>query len=185
MQWRDQSETLALAPHEAVFETLNGADRARLKEIDNALPRVVIAGPCLRTIREDVDLSTEERGGLLLGRAYASKNGTEAQVIVAERSVASRAFNSTGVSLRMESEIWELARPLLKDGMIVVGWYHSHPNLGAFFSETDRITQRNFFRNPFSLGVVIDPVRNELCAFVGPDSTDIPLENVIITEGEP
>jgi proteasome lid subunit RPN8/RPN11 len=72
---------------------------------------------------------------------------------------------------------------LLTDGTIVVGWYSSHPHLGAFFSETDRTTQHNFFRNAFSLGLVIDPVRNELCAFVGPDSTPIPDENVIVTEG--
>jgi len=184
MQWQDQSEILALPPHEALIETLCTVDRVRLNEIDNALPRVLIADGCLRTMRDDVDLSREERGGLLLGRAYAGAGGVDPQTIVAERSIASRAFNSTGVSLRMESEIWNLARPLLKDGMIVVGWYHSHPDLGAFFSETDRATQRNFFRNPFSLGIVIDPIRNELCAFVGPDSTHVPIENVIVTEGQ-
>jgi proteasome lid subunit RPN8/RPN11 len=182
MQWHDQSETIALPPTEALLTALAAADRARLNEIANALPRVVILEACLRTMRDDVDLSHEERGGLLLGRAYAGPGGADPQVVVAERSVASRAFDSTGVSLRMGSEIWNLARPLLKDGMVVVGWYHSHPDLGAFFSETDRTTQRNFFRNPFSLGIVIDPVRNELSAFVGPDSAHVPAENLIITE---
>lgn len=182
MRWRDQSETLALPKHDALLAVLSGADKARLGEIANPSPRVVISADCFRAMREDVELSREERGGLLLGQAYAGAGADDPQVIVAERSVASRAFSSTGVSLRMESEIWELARPLLTDGMIVVGWYHSHPDLGAFFSETDRTTQRNFFRNPFSLGLVIDPIRNELCAFVGPDSTYIPPENVIVSE---
>ncbi len=183
MRWNDQSETLALPGQDALLAGLSGADRTRLGEIDNALPRVVIAAACLRSMHEDIDPSPEERGGLLLGRAYAGAGAEDPQIIVAECSVASRAFNSTGVSLRMESEIWDLARPLLKDGLIVVGWYHSHPNLGAFFSETDRTTQRHFFRNAYSLGLVIDPVRNERCAFIGPDSTQVPPENVIVTEG--
>ncbi len=42
---------------------------------------------------------------------------------------------------------------------MVVGWYHSHPNLGAFFSGTDRATQRAFFNRPYSVGLVVDPVR--------------------------
>lgn len=182
MQWRDQSETLALPKQEALLALLSGADRVRLTEIDNASTRVVIAGECLRTMREDIDQSRDERGGLLLGRAYSGASAEDPQVVVAACSIASRAFSSTGVSLRMESDIWDLARTLLTDNMIVVGWYHSHPDLGAFFSETDRTTQRNFFRNPFSLGLVIDPIRNEMCAFVGPDSARIPPENVIVIE---
>ncbi len=181
MQWRDQSETLTLPKQEVLLAHLAAADSARLNDMDNTSPRVLIAAGCMSTMREDVDQSREERGGLLLGRAYGG--GGETQVVVAERSIASRAFSSTGVSLRMESEIWDLARPLLVDGTIVVGWYHSHPDLGAFFSDTDRATQRSFFRNPFSLGLVIDPVRNELSAFLGPDSTHIPPENVMVTEG--
>ena len=177
MQWQDQSETLALPAYDSLLTSLAPTDRARLQAIDNELPRVVIAAACLAAMHDDVALSPDERGGLLIGRAYA-----DPQVVVAEQSVAARAFNSTGVSLRMESEIWEQARPLLKDGLMVVGWYHSHPNLGAFFSDTDRTTQRHFFRNAFSLGLVIDPVRNELSAYVGPDSTHIPEANVIVTE---
>lgn len=180
MRWQDQSETIALPAYDALLARLGVDERQRLQDTNSELPRVVISAACWRAMRDDVDQSSEERGGLLLGRAYGRAG---AEVIVAEHSVASRAFDSTGVSLRMESGIWELARPLLKDGMIVVGWYHSHPNLGAFFSETDRATQRNFFRNAFNLGLVIDPVRGELCAFVGPDSTHVPDENVIVAEG--
>jgi hypothetical protein len=54
---------------------------------------------------------------------------------------------------------------------MVVGWYHSHPNLGAFFSGTDRKTQRSFFSQRYSLGLVADPVRSEEAWFVGPDAT--------------
>ena len=64
-----------------------------------------------------------------------------------------------------------------EDGMaekeLVVGWYHSHPNLGAFFSGTDRYNQKANFNSFFHVGVVIDPVRDEKAAFTGQDSTEV------------
>jgi proteasome lid subunit RPN8/RPN11 len=182
MRWEDQSEAVTL-PAAAVFlKTLEPADERRLNGLDNGLPRVVVTAGCLRSMREHLDTSSDELGGLLLGRAYRHDGETDTHVIVAERSVASRVFDSTGVSLRMETEVWDRARPLLDAGALVVGWYHSHPNLGAFFSETDRTTQRSFFRNPFSVGIVIDPVRDEMRAFVGPDSAKVPEENLLVVE---
>jgi proteasome lid subunit RPN8/RPN11 len=43
----------------------------------------------------------------------------------------------------------------------IVGWFHSHPNLGAFFSNTDRATQAAFFNQPYSIGWVIDPFTDD------------------------
>jgi proteasome lid subunit RPN8/RPN11 len=124
-----------------------------------------------------------ERGGLLVGQAYGSE-GDAPQLIAASLNVESRTFDATGVSLRMETEVWEAARPLLSAGALIVGWYHSHPDLGAFFSDTDRTTQRNFFRQPYSVGIVIDPVREELKAYLGPGCKQIPAENVIVHESQ-
>jgi proteasome lid subunit RPN8/RPN11 len=182
MRWEDQSEAVPLPAAAAFLATLDPADGQRLLALENEQPRVVVSAQCLRSMREHLDTSSDELGGLLVGRAYRSVGARETHVIVAERSVASRVFDSTGVSLRMETEIWDRARPLLDAGALVVGWYHSHPNLGAFFSDTDRATQRSFFRNPFSVGIVIDPVRDEMRAFVGPDSTRVPEENLVVVE---
>lgn len=180
MRWEDQSETVTL-PAAAVFlKTLAPADERRLSDLANELPRVVVTAQCLRAMRAHLDASSDERGGLLLGRVYRQDGAADPHVIVAERSIASRVFDSTGVSLRMETELWDQARPLVDAGALVVGWYHSHPNLGAFFSETDRTTQRSFFRNPFSVGIVIDPVREEMRAFVGPHSATVPDENLMV-----
>jgi len=44
--------------------------------------------------------------------------------------------------------------------------------LGAFFSGTDRSTQRAFFSHPYSVGWVIDPQRNDEKVFVGGDSEE-------------
>ncbi|MCG3201208.1 MAG: hypothetical protein NFCOHLIN_01074 [Gammaproteobacteria bacterium] len=62
---------------------------------------------------------------------------------------------------------------------MVVGWFHSHPNLGAFFSGTDRSTQRKFFGHEYSLGYVIDPIRDEHAYFLGADSEEIGSDTVV------
>ena len=39
----------------------------------------------------------------------------------------------------------------------IVGWWHSHPNLGFFFSETDCQTQLGYQSpNPFAVGIIFD-----------------------------
>ena len=183
MRWEDQSEAVTLPAASTFLETLGPEDGQRLLALDNESPRVVLASACLRAMRAHVGNSPNELGGLLLGRAYRQTGPAQIHVIVAEHSLASQVFDSTGVSLRMETELWDRARPLLDAGaMKVVGWYHSHPNLGAFFSTTDRATQRSFFNNAFSVGIVIDPIRDEMSAFVGPESTKVPQENLMVVE---
>ena len=45
-------------------------------------------------------------------------------------------------------------------GKALVGWYHTHPGLGVFLSETDLDkTHRVLFNEPFQVALVYDPVR--------------------------
>jgi proteasome lid subunit RPN8/RPN11 len=45
-------------------------------------------------------------------------------------------------------------------GKALLGWYHTHPDLGVFLSETDlEKTHRVLFAEPFQLALVYDPVR--------------------------
>jgi 26S proteasome regulatory subunit N11 len=49
---------------------------------------------------------------------------------------------------------------------ILVGWYHSHPNLGCFLSSVDVPTQKYWQRvNDKMVALVIDPIRNEIKIF--------------------
>merc|ERR1719238_2220965 len=44
---------------------------------------------------------------------------------------------------------------------MVVGWYHSHPGFGCWFSGTDINTQQSFEQlNPRAVGIVIDPIQS-------------------------
>jgi proteasome lid subunit RPN8/RPN11 len=109
-----------------------------------------------------------EAGGLLLGSRFASVSpGT---IVSIERFVPGTDFDGTGVSLTLGTRLWDDARPSLDAGYSVVGWVHSHPNLGAFFSGTDRNTQRAFFAKPWQIGLCVDPVRKQSAWFFGPES---------------
>jgi proteasome lid subunit RPN8/RPN11 len=79
----------------------------------------------------------------------------------------------------MAADVWNAAREQGAEGQYVIGWYHSHPNLGAFFSGTDRHTQRSFFNHRHSVGLVVDPIRNERKFFMGPESYELPVEHTI------
>merc|ERR1712178_483861 len=44
---------------------------------------------------------------------------------------------------------------------MVVGWYHSHPGFGCWFSGVDVNTQQSFEQlNPRAVGVVVDPIQS-------------------------
>ena len=48
------------------------------------------------------------------------------------------------------------------ENLRIIGWWHSHPNLGCFLSSTDLLTQKYFFFKPYQVALVVDPIRNEL-----------------------
>lgn len=56
----------------------------------------------------------------------------EVECIEIKDAIASQVFDSSSVSLSMTPEVWQNANQLCNDNTFVVGWYHSHPNLGAF-----------------------------------------------------
>jgi proteasome lid subunit RPN8/RPN11 len=138
-------------------------------------PVIVLSAPCRAKILEHLRTRDTELGGLLMGWPYMPDHGvppTWCPVVSIEHVLPSRVCESSGVSLAMSTEVWDRARDATFRGKgMVVGWYHSHPNLGAFFSGTDRSTQRSFFAHAYSVGLVIDPVRHEDAWFMGADAT--------------
>ena len=63
----------------------------------------------------------------------------------------------------------------------IVGWYHSHPGFGVFYSEHDRFIQRHFFSGEGQLGIVIDPQRPALAAFECRDGEVEQLPGLLLT----
>jgi hypothetical protein len=54
-----------------------------------------------------------------------------------------------------------------------------NPGLGAFFSETDRKTQRAFFNHAYCLGWVIDPASDDEKWFLGARCEQLPASRVL------
>ena len=60
-------------------------------------------------------------------------------------------------------------------GKALIGWYHTHPDMGIFLSETDlEKTHRVLFAEPFQIALVYDPVRQRAGYFFweGPQLID-------------
>lgn len=181
IRWKDDERTSGLADIASFFEPLSVADTLTVLTTAGELPAVVLPNSCRVRLLTHLVSSKSELGGLLLGRAYGVLRQGETSPLAIHicSAIPSNEFESTGVSLRMDPEIWDRVREQLVDGMLVVGWYHSHPNLGAFFSGTDRRTQSAFFNHPYSLGAVFDPIRGEEKWFLGPSSVEVPPENIL------
>ena len=55
-------------------------------------------------------------------------------------------------------------------GLQVIGWYHTHPGgLSVFMSGTDRATQRRHFSADWHFALVLNPHRQSIRAFHGPE----------------
>lgn len=139
---------------------------------------VVCTNQCWGKIMEHLSPHNVEMGGLLIGKLYQNKTSSRF-VSRCERIVPSISHESSPVSLKMDSNIWTEANKSLDDHECVIGWYHSHPNLGAFFSGTDRYNQQANFNAPFHVGLVVDHIRNEWAVFTGKHSEELPNSNFL------
>ncbi len=134
--------------------------------------RIVIPAEVRDAILSHVERSMDERGGILLGAVYALPASPSEYpfVTVVTSAVPAETLASGPVSLAMAGSVWRESWRGMDAGRRVVGWYHSHPDLGVFFSGIDRRTQREFFPVPYSVGLVVDWVRRRSALFTGAES---------------
>lgn len=126
-----------------------------------------------------------EVAGLLVGRRFES----DGRVLVAiEHAVpAHYGVETSSVHVSFRAEAWDHLSPAISalgTDIVIVGWYHSHPGLGAFFSGTDRRTQSSYFQRPWQIGVVIDPKRKEERYFIGPNSEEVGTQSFVQIAGD-
>jgi proteasome lid subunit RPN8/RPN11 len=183
IEWREQPTELPLAPLAQLTRSL-AASEADIIAAQCQHGRVIVVDAAAHAeVAKQLAESRDEQGGLLIGQVFT--RDAEVAVVFVRTGVAALDFASSGVSLRMEAGVWTRAQETLRAGELIVGWYHSHPGLGAFFSATDRRTQRAFFSHPFSVGWVRDPLRGEECWFVGGESEEVPARRVFTLEPAP
>ena len=74
------------------------------------------------------------------------------------------------MSVTFTHQTWDAVHEALAkrtDKARVVGWYHTHPDFGIFYSVPDIFVHKNFFGSAGQVGLVIDPIRNERGVFIG------------------
>jgi proteasome lid subunit RPN8/RPN11 len=103
-----------------------------------------------------------ELGGVLLGGQFEDEDG-EPFVLVLD-SLRAEHYQSSGSHFKFTHDTWtEITRQRdgFADDLQMVGWYHTHPNLGVFLSSMDRFICENFFNRPLDVALVVDPLRGD------------------------
>jgi proteasome lid subunit RPN8/RPN11 len=178
--WRSASPDIRPTEFRSLVSGLTLTDVVDLSTTLAKRPAIYLTKGAMDFVHAHVSAYREESGGLLIGYACVSQDLGAAlnPVLVVTEAVPSSDFSGSSVSLRMNPGVWRDSLTGKPKGSMVVGWFHSHPNLGAFFSGTDRKTQREFFNHEYSLGLVTDYVRNEQAFFLGRDSVEVRPESV-------
>jgi proteasome lid subunit RPN8/RPN11 len=173
IKWSEQKSEIVRQPIERLYAWLAIPDVLRIESERGERILVIIAAAVRQTVRAHLRTRMTELGGLLIGEVFVDADAATPCVIRVLEAIPSHDYSSTGVSLRMESDVWSRARAALGGDRLIVGWYHSHPGLSAFFSDTDRKTQRAFFAHAYSLGWVVDPTDDDEKIYLGAESAEI------------
>ena len=106
-----------------------------------------------------------ELGGTLLGRVYRHAG----QVYVEVQAALPAATGDHGpIHFTFTADSWmQLQRDHAErhPHLEIVGWFHTHPGLGVFYSGDDVVVHSAAFTLPWHVGLVLDPVRNEAAFF--------------------
>jgi len=134
---------------------------------DPDFPRVYLHEEVLRAV-EGMSASFPERevGGVLLGRFAVYHDRPYVKI---EQSIPGLKAEGSATQLTFTHETWQQISAV-KDRdypeLQIVGWFHSHPDLGIFLSRDDLYIHHNFFANERQVALVVDPINRERGLFV-------------------
>jgi proteasome lid subunit RPN8/RPN11 len=106
-----------------------------------------------------------ELGGALLGHAFRAGDRVYVEVLAALAAVSQ---DHGPVHFTFTADAWaQLHQDLASHypELNMIGWFHTHPDLGVFFSVDDVVVHSAAFVQPWHLALVLDPVRAEGCFF--------------------
>lgn len=110
------------------------------------------------------NLHKKEVGGVLIGyqgETQEEGSGRRSYINVVTDLIPFKPSDSSGAHLRLDADSWvhisniyeERYQPLKK---VRLGWYHTHPTQGIFFSTLDHDFHTNF-NQPFQFAIVVNP----------------------------
>ncbi len=137
---------------------------------------VFIKRAALEKVEEHLRSNTSvELGGLLVGLPYYATS-VDSYLVVVHDGYAADEGKETAISFEYTADTWKRMTPQLQEmppEYVVVGSYHSHPDIGVFLSSTDINTQVTVFSQPWQLALVIDPIRNQTGFFISPEGVPV------------
>ena len=110
------------------------------------------------------DLSSE-LGGALLGHAYRHQSTVFVEV---KAAIPATNQDHGPIHFTFTADSWpqlQADRNQHYPELDIVGWFHTHPGLGVFYSSDDVVVHSAAFILPWHVGLVFDPIRNEACFF--------------------
>jgi hypothetical protein len=144
------------------------AHHGAVGNIEESKPRLYLAGKVVdemsRRSREGA-IRRREDMGLLLGD-WALDGNDEPYAVAMDLLTGPLDAGPVSVRFKLEGLI-KVAQDLddLEYPYIIVGWYHTHLDLGCFLSDKDIKTQEGGFPHPHQVAVVVDPMREQAAAF--------------------
>lgn len=116
--------------------------------------------------------SPREFIGLCAGHVFQDHAG---QYVIIQGIVPDTSAEASPGRVQTTSDSEYATRKLLAvlyPDCLPLGWCHSHLGIGAFFSAVDQKNQATW-RQPYHLGIVVDPMRRELAIFRGPEAEKV------------
>lgn len=132
------------------------------------LVKVFLSQPAYSRIRVHSASDTSvEVGGVLVGHWCLGEN--HEQFVVVEHALPGRHTRqgASFVTFTTDSllDFHDQIDANFK-GMLMVGWYHTHPGMGIFLSHYDLWLHRHFFPEPWQVALVVEPVAEAAGFFI-------------------
>lgn len=106
-----------------------------------------------------------EVGGVLVGGYYEYNS---IRFVTVDGWIPARLAESERLAVHFTHDAWaavERERERRFPTKRMVGWYHTHPRSGIYFSGRDTFAHRSFFSLPWQTALVIDPSTGDLGFF--------------------
>ena len=106
-----------------------------------------------------------ELGGALLGHTYRYKNSV---IVEIKAALPATSADHGPVHFTFSADSWSKLhrdRAAHYSNLDIIGWFHTHPDLGVFYSSDDVVVHSAAFTLPWHVGLVVDPIRDEAAFF--------------------
>jgi len=121
--------------------------------------------------------------GVLAGLPYKDEKGYYAEV---SEAIEGKFADSRVKTVTFTHKTWQYINRQMDQNhadKLIVGWFHSHPGYGAYLSEDDIFVCRHYFRAPWQIAFVVDPIGGEKGIFYWGEEGKLIVETAIWIDG--